>query len=95
MKFHGITMKGDFKAQTVVDASALVWGASDERRIVYDQTTNQIWLADGSKWKTAGQYGDIPAGEEMWFYADSAWRHYSIYEDYPTRNGPSEVCILT
>jgi len=72
MKFHGITMKGEYKAQIVVDASTLPYTISDERRIVYDQTTKQLWIADSSEWKSAGQNGDIPIGTEMWFYANSA-----------------------
>jgi len=80
MKFHGITMKGDYKAQTVIDASALVWSSSDERRIVYDQTTKQLWYARGAvntEWSGYG-FGDIPAGGEMWIYANSAPSGWTI-----------------
>ena len=72
MKFSGIDMQGDFKAQIVADASALVYASSDERRMIYDETTTQAWMADSSTWKSIGLNGDIPAGTEMWFYADSA-----------------------
>lgn len=71
MKFHGITMKGEYKAQTVVDASALIWSINEESRLVYDQVTEDIWLADGSEWKNAGQNGDLPIGTEMWIYANA------------------------
>jgi len=77
MRFHGITMKGEYKAQTVVDASALVYSASDERRIVYDQTTKQLWFANSSEWIGYG-YGDVPTGAEMWIYADSAPSGWTI-----------------
>lgn len=72
MKFHGITMKGEYKAQTVVDVTALVWGSSDERRMVYDQTTKQIWIATDSEWKKVGIVSDIPSTTEMWIYANAA-----------------------
>lgn len=72
MKFHGITMKGEYKAQTIVDVSALIWSSSDERRIVYDQTTKQIWISDDTEWKRPGNNSDIPSTTEMWIYANSA-----------------------
>ena len=71
MKFSGIDMQGYFIAQIVVDASALVWSTSDERRIVYDEVTEQLWVADDADWKTAGEYSNIPEGTEMWVYADA------------------------
>lgn len=67
MEFHNITMKGKYWAQLVVDASALVHIASDERRIVYDDNTKSIWMADSSQWKGVGT-ADIPAATEMWVY---------------------------
>jgi len=70
MKFHGIDMQGQFKAQSVVDASALVWSADDERRVVYDEVTKQMWIADNVDWKNGGS--DLPSGTEIWIYADSA-----------------------
>jgi len=72
MDFHGITMKGKYKAQIVADASALIWGVTDERRLVYDQLTEEIWLADSSEWKSAGKNGDISTGIEMWVFANTA-----------------------
>ena len=72
MRFHGITMKGEYKAQTVVDVSALIWSSSDERRMIYDQTTKQIWIADDTEWKTPGINSDIPSLTEMWIYANGA-----------------------
>ena len=72
MDFHGINMQGYFKSDTVIDASVLSWTAGDEAKIVYDETTKDLWLADDSDWKIAGQYVDTPLGTEMWVYADSA-----------------------
>jgi hypothetical protein len=72
MDFHGINMQGYFKSNTVVDASALVWTTSDETRLVYDETTEDLWVADDTEWKFAGQYSDTPLGTEMWIYADAA-----------------------
>ena len=66
MKFHGITMKGEYKAQTVADVSALVWEASDERRMLYDETTKLIWIATDSEWSGVGINSDIPSTTEMW-----------------------------
>ena len=71
MKFSGIDMQGDFKCQMIVDASALVWNASDESRMIYDETTRHIWIADDTEWKDTGIYNNIPLGTEMWVYADS------------------------
>lgn len=72
MKFHGITMKGEYKAQTVVDVSALIWSSSDERRMLYDETTELIWIADDTEWKGPGINSDIPSSTEMWIYDTSA-----------------------
>lgn len=74
MKFHGMNMKGSFKCQSVVDASALVWVADDESRVVYDETTELIWVASDAvdEWKNVGNYSDFPVGTEMWFYESSA-----------------------
>jgi len=71
MDFHGIEMQGSFKALTVIDASALVWD-EDEGKVVYDQLTEQIWIADDTDWKYGGQYVDTPLGTEMWFYSNVA-----------------------
>jgi hypothetical protein len=65
-------MTGEYKAQTVVDASALIWSSIDERRMVYDQTTKQIWIATSSKWRGVGISSDIPPTTEMWIYANAA-----------------------
>ena len=70
MKFHDITMKGRYWAQLVVDASALVHAANDERRVVYDNNSKSIWVADSSQWKGAGK--DIPSTTEMWVYDTAA-----------------------
>jgi len=78
MDFHGIDMQGYFKSNTVVDASALVYSSSDEYRIIYDETTKDLWIADDTEWKFAGQYSDTPIGTEMWIYADSAPDGWSI-----------------
>lgn len=72
MKFHGMDIQGYFKSQIIVDASALVWNAVDERRVVYDETTGDLWIADDVEWRPAGSFSSIPDGTEMWFYADSA-----------------------
>jgi len=85
MKFHGITMKGEYKAQTVADVSALVWEASDERRMLYDETTKLIWIATDSEWSGVGINSDIPSTTEMWIYANSApdgWTIVSTTSDY-------------
>jgi len=79
MKFSGIDMQGPYKAEIVVDASALSWTASDERRMVYDQTTKQLWTADNTQWKLSGRYNNIPQGSVMWVYADSAPAGWSLY----------------
>ena len=71
MDFHGINMQGYFKSDTVIDASVLSWTAGDEAKIVYDEATKDLWLADDTEWKIAGQYVDTPIGTEMWFYADT------------------------
>lgn len=71
MDFHGINMQGYFKTNSVVDASALVWD-DDEGKIVYDETSDDLWLADSSVWKNASQYVDTPLGTEMWFYEAAA-----------------------
>jgi hypothetical protein len=78
MNFHGITMKGEYKSQTVVDVSALVWSANDESRMLYDQTTKQIWIADDTEWKRPGINADIISGMEMWIYAVSAPTGWTI-----------------
>ena len=78
MKFHGMDMKGSFKCQSVVDASALVWDASDESRVVYDVATELIWVANNSDWATVGNYSDFPAGTEMWFYQSAEPDGWSI-----------------
>ena len=72
MDFHGINMQGYFKSDTVADASALSWVASDETRIIYDETTEDLWMADDIEWKFAGRYSDTPLGTEMWIYANAA-----------------------
>lgn len=72
MDFHGINMQGYFKSDTVVNASVLSWTASDEGKIVYDETTKDLWLSDDTEWKIAGQYVDTPLGTEMWIYANTA-----------------------
>ena len=72
MKFSNIDMQGDFKSQIVIDVSALVWNSSDERRLIYDETTKQLWTADSSKWKAMGKYNNIPESTQMWVYADAA-----------------------
>jgi len=79
MKFSGIEMRGYFKAETVVDASALVWTASNERRLVYDETTKTLWIADDTEWKAMGGYAGIPQNTTMWVYADSAPNGWSLY----------------
>lgn len=71
MDFHGIDMQGYFKAHSVLDASALVWD-DDEGKIVFDETSDDLWLADSSVWKNASQYVDTPLGTEMWFYETAA-----------------------
>ncbi len=71
MKFSGIDMQGYFKAEIVLDVSALAHSASDERRIVYDDVTKFLWVADSSEWKQLGKYNNIPEGSEMWVYADA------------------------
>lgn len=71
MKFSGIDMQGDFRSQTVIDVSALVWTSEDERRIVYDEATEQLWIADSVEWKAIGKYNNIPELTEMWVYADA------------------------
>lgn len=71
MKFSGIDMQGPFKAETVVDVSALVYDASDERRIVYDQATETIYVADDTDWKGIGVHSSIPENTVMWVYADA------------------------
>lgn len=78
MDFHGINMKGYFKAQSVVDASILSYSAEDEGKIVYDEVTEDIWLADNEDWKNSSQYIDTPLGTEMWFYQDSEPDGWSI-----------------
>jgi len=72
MKFSGIDMQGYFRAEIIVDASTLVYSASDERRVVYDETTKQLWIADDTEWHGTGTYTNIPEGTEMWVYADTA-----------------------
>ena len=72
MDFYGVEMEGYFKAQKIVDASALVWNANDERRIVYDEDTNELWVADDTQWRPVGSFTNIPENTEMWVYADSA-----------------------
>jgi hypothetical protein len=72
MKFHGITMKGEYKAQSVVDVSALVWDSTDERRMLYDESTELIWISDNTEWKSPGIHSDIPSTTEMWIYANGA-----------------------
>jgi hypothetical protein len=79
MKFSGIDMQGDYKAETVVDVSALVHTASDERRMVYDETTKQIYIADDTKWKSVGVYSNIPQNTVMWVYADAPPDGWSLY----------------
>jgi hypothetical protein len=79
MKFSGIDMQGYFKAHTVVDASALFHQASDESRMVYDETTKDIWIADSSEWKSMGGYSNIPQNTIMWVYADSPPDGWSLY----------------
>jgi len=71
MKFSGMDMQGDFRSQIVADVSALVWTSDDERRMIYDQDTEQLWVADSSDWKSMGRYNNIPEGTEMWVYADA------------------------
>ena len=72
MKFHGITMIGEYRAQTVLDVSTLpAPGTNDVRRLVYDQNSGTLWIADSSVWKGTSAYGDIPKNTEMWFYQDS------------------------
>lgn len=78
MDFHGIDMQGYFKSNTVVDASAIVYASSDEYRLAYDETTKDLWVADDTQWKFAGQYSDTPFGTEMWIYADSAPTGWTI-----------------
>jgi len=78
MKFSGIDMQGYFRAEIIVDASTLVWNSSDERRVVYDETSKQLWIADDTEWKSTGTYTNIPEGTEMWVYADSAPVGWSI-----------------
>jgi hypothetical protein len=94
MDFHNITMDGYFKSDTVVDASALVHQASDEYRLVYDETTKDLWVADNTDWKYAGQYADTPLGTEMWIYANSAptgWAISSGSDDLIAVKGGSYV----
>lgn len=94
MDFHGINMQGYFKSHTVVDASVLVYAASDEYRMVYDETTRDLWIADDTEWKFAGQYSDTPLGTEMWIYADSAptgWQISSGSDDLIAVKGGSYV----
>lgn len=79
MRFSGIDMQGYFKAEMVVDASALVYEASDERRMVYDETTEQIWIADDTEWKLVGGLAGIPQGTIMWVYADSPPAGWSLF----------------
>jgi hypothetical protein len=71
MKFPDIDMQGNFRAQMIIDVSALIWTSDDERRIVYDETTEQLWIADSSDWKSIGRYNNIPENTQMWIYADS------------------------
>lgn len=79
MKFSGIDMQGYFKAEMVVDASALVYDASDERRMVYDETTEQLWIADDTEWKLVGGLAGIPENTVMWVYADSPPAGWSLF----------------
>jgi hypothetical protein len=72
MDFHNIDMQGHFKLVAVADASVLSWIASDETKIIYDETTEDLWMADDIEWKFAGQYSDTPLGTEMWIYANAA-----------------------
>lgn len=79
MRFHGVDMEGDYKSQIVIDASALVWDASDERRMVYDDTTKTIWVADDTEWKAMGTYNSIPENTVMWVYSNTAPNGWSLY----------------
>lgn len=79
MKFSGIDMQGYFKSEMVVDASALVYDASDERRMVYDEDTEQLWIADDTEWKLVGGLTGIPENTTMWVYADSAPDGWSLF----------------
>ena len=87
MKFSGIDMQGYFKAEMVVDASALSYEASDERRMVYDETTEQLWIADDTEWKLMGGYAGIPESTVMWVYADSPPDGWSLY------SSPGDVIV--
>jgi hypothetical protein len=79
MEFSGIDAQGYFKAQTVVDVSALVHTANDERRIVYDETTKLLYVADDVEWKGVGIYGNIPENTVMWVYSDSPPDGWSLF----------------
>ena len=79
MKFSGIDIQGYFKVETVLDVSALVHQSSDERRMVYDEVTKTIYIADSTKWKVLGGYGNIPQNTIMWVYADSPPDGWSLY----------------
>jgi len=78
MDFHGIEMQGYFKAQTVLDASALSWVPNDEGKIVFDETTEDLWIANDTDWVSSSRYVDTPLGTEMWIYDSSAPDGWSI-----------------
>lgn len=78
MDFHGIDMQGYFKLVGVIDASALSWTPDDEGKIVYDETTENLWIANDSAWVNGTEYVDTPLGTEMWIYANTAPTGWTI-----------------
>jgi len=79
MKFSGIEMEGYFKAQIVANASFLPYTSDDEGRIVYDEATKSLWIADDTDWKSTGEYNNIPENSVMWVYADSPPDGWSLF----------------
>ena len=53
MKFHGITMYGNFVCQTVTNIGAL-GTAGTKGRVVYVESENSIYIDTGTEWKVTG-----------------------------------------
>ena len=66
MRFFKVEMEGKLINQKV--ASLPAWTSDDEGRIVYDETTNEMYVGDDSGWVSSSP---IPTGVSMWFYENS------------------------
>jgi len=62
MDFYGITMKGPFNLEILATLPA--WGATDEGRIVYDQSTKTVYYGTNTGWEVTGGSGDV-SGEDI------------------------------